>query len=181
MKNRSVLQGICLLFFTITFLAGCSSMNKARTLYANGNNQDALDMAINHLSADKEESIRIDAINLLGRIGVEDNSQLKIKSAKALMPLLDDSTSFVKTTVIKNLGILKYEPASLNLIKISLSADEDTLEEIGAAIETIGSKAIDLLVRTYLAEKNSANQETYKKVILLAGSDASKKLKEMSQ
>ena len=138
-------------------------------------------MALDYLHSDQEESIRIDAINLVGQIGMENNGQFREKAGMALMPLLDDQASFVRTSVIKNLGILEYLPASQKLIEISLTADEDTLEEIGVTIGGIGPKAIDILIREYLTEKYPPKQAIYKKVILLTGSDAVKKLEEMSE
>ncbi len=138
-------------------------------------------MAVEFIQSDKEESDRIDAINLIGQIGMENNGQLREKSGEVLMPLLDNPLSFVMTSVIKNMGILKYGPASSKLIDISLSADEDTLEEIGVSVGSIGPKAIGILVGKYLNEENSDKQQIYKKVILLAGPSAVKKMEEMSQ
>ncbi len=181
MKNRSILQLLCFLFCTIVILSGCSSIEKARVLYADGKYQDAFDMATEHLSADKEESIRFDAIHLIGQIGMENNGQLRTESGKVLLPLLDDSAPFLRASVVKNLGILKYELASPKLIEMSLSADEDTQEEIGVAVKNIGSKAIALLVQAYQNEQDLKNRKIYKKVILLSGSEASKQLKEISQ
>ncbi len=101
------------------------------------------------LDPEEAESIRVDAVNLIGRIGSENQEKMGKMSGKTLMPYLNNSTPFMQTIIIKNLGLIPYPEASAELIKLSLTTDEDTMEEIFIAVRNIGQPAIDILKNRY--------------------------------
>ncbi len=89
---------LILVFFT----SGCSSIDKAESLYREGDKQAALEMAISLMNKD-EPAVRLRAVKLIGKIGEK-------SAGPVLLEHLNDSDSKVQREIIVTLGQLKYEP-----------------------------------------------------------------------
>ncbi len=161
MKTNHRLIWPVILLTVLMGIAGCSStnMNKASSLYLNGKTADALIIAEEILKPDHEESERIDAANLLGRIGKEKSEGLKERVGKTLLSHVDDPVRVVKNAVIRNLGDIRYEPAVDKLIAISLESDPDTVEEIILSLQSFGGPAISGLIEKALLPENASHLE----------------------
>lgn len=151
---------ILVLIFTV---AGCANLDKARSLHQAGKDAEALAMAQKFLSDEGEETgTRIAAANLIGKIGGQEAGEI-------LMPVLDTAVIPVKNAVIRNIGRIKYSPASKKLIAMALDAKAETFEELGQAIRKIGTPATDLLAKMYASPGNSGNRDKLKALILEVG------------
>jgi HEAT repeat protein len=162
MKKTHGLRCLYLIFGIAFLMAGCSSLDKARSLHQQGDDDKALKMAIQFLGDGKAEADRLAAIQLIGKIGGP-------KAGEALLPLFDDKSLAVRNAAITTIGDIRYEPAIPQLIEMALSASGDTLDATAGAIRKIGTPAIDLLVSQYSRAGNSAEQERYKAVMLAVG------------
>ncbi|MCP4754005.1 MAG: HEAT repeat domain-containing protein [Proteobacteria bacterium] len=160
MEKQSWMRLLFLVMGFVFLISGCSSLEKARTLHQKGQNEEALKMAQEFLD-DDDEKVRMKAVNLIGRIGGR-------KAGEILMPMLDDPTPAVKNAAVKNMGLMKYAPASEKLIAMALEAKGDTFEESARAIRNIGPPAIDLLVKKFAASQ-AADYDRYKTVMLEVG------------
>ena len=103
---------LILVFFT----SGCSSIDKAESLYREGDKQAALEMAISLMDKD-EPAVRLRAVKLIGKIGEK-------SAGSVLLEHLNDSDNKVQREIIVTLGQLKYEPALEGLLVLAVSADE---------------------------------------------------------
>lgn len=146
----------------IVSLTGCASMQKAKSLYQEGKNEEALNMAIGYLDEDEDEAVRLDAIQLIGEIGGD-------RAGQSLVPLMDDSSVRVRNAAIRNIGKIGYEPAADKLVDMALEMSSDTFDEVTVAIRKIGPAAIDPLYRFYSRESDTMKREKYKKVLLAVG------------
>lgn len=161
MKKLS-LNGLAVLIIGLFLtLSGCSSLNDARTLHNQGKDDEALKMAAKYLDDGNGQGVRLDAIKLVGDIGGDE-------AGKLLMPLLDDEDETVKNASIKAIGIIKYVPASKKLVEMSLTAQDETFEEIAAAIRNIGTPAIEELVKKY-GKAQGTQKNIYKKLMFEVG------------
>lgn len=160
-NNSFFLRIVYVLISGVFLFSGCASLEKARSLHLKGQNQEALMMAQEFLDDDEDE-VRLEAVNLIGEI--DGNS-----AGKILMPMLIDPAPVVKNAAIKNMGKLKYAPASEKLINIALETKGDTFEVATVAIRKIGSSAIDLLVKKYSENTNPVHRDNYKRVMLGVG------------
>ena len=148
-------------------ISGCmgSSMNKALHLHQKKQEKQALEVAISILKSDEEESVRVDAVGLIGRIGRENPTKFRKKSGESLIPYLNDPSPFVTSAVIKNLGLIAYPNATNALINLSLDANEDRFEEITIAIRHIGQPAFKLLNERYQQESQDQFRSVYKALL----------------
>jgi HEAT repeat protein len=145
-------------------MAGCASLDKARTLHSQGKNSDALKMAAKYLE-DGDPEVRLEAVELVGQIGGDE-------AGRVLMPLLDeDDEEYVesKNAAIRTIGKLKYAKASKKLVAMSITTKGDTFEEIAKAIDRIGPPAIDLLVKRYNKAGSASEKQAYKKAMKEVG------------
>ncbi|NQU64002.1 MAG: HEAT repeat domain-containing protein, partial [SAR324 cluster bacterium] len=164
MKAKKKLKPILILFLGLIFItAGCSSIEKARSLHQQGQNDKALEMAQELLADDdNDEMTRLAAISLIGQIGGE-------KAGAILLPALDDPVVPIKNAAIKTIGKMGYAPASKKLLSIAMTSSGDTFEAIAGAIRDIGPPAIDLLVKEYTLSSNGVEKERYKNLMLAVG------------
>ncbi len=163
MKKSEVHKYQCFLIVVLIFLlSGCASLDKARSLHQAGKDAEALEMAQKYLDDGEDTGVRIAAANLIGKIGGN-------RAGEILMPVLDDAVIPVKNAAIRNIGVIKYSPASEKLIDIAIDAKGETIEELGKAIRKIGTPATDLLAKKYSSSGNSGNREKYKELILEVG------------
>jgi HEAT repeat protein len=155
-------RSLGLLLAVVVFITGCSSLDKARSLHQQGQDEKALAMAIKFLGDGKKEGDRLAAIGLIASIGGP-------KAGEAMMPLLFDKSVPVRNAAITAVGDIRYTPAIPKLIDIALSATGDTLDAAAGAIRKIGPPAIDQLVKQYTRTSLAADQERYKTVMLAVG------------
>ncbi|MCP4751061.1 MAG: HEAT repeat domain-containing protein [Proteobacteria bacterium] len=164
--NKNKLSVLVSVVIGIVFMvSGCASLDKAGSLHRRGQDEEALKMAQEFLDEDEEESVRLSAVSLIGRIGGK-------KAGAMLMPLLDDPSPVIKSAAVKNIGLMKYASASEKLIEIALDAKADLFETTAGAIRHIGPPAIDLLVKRFSSSNDAARNDRYKKLILQVGPSA---------
>ncbi len=162
MKISSLKWIMVLILGAIFLTSGCSSINKARSLYQKGETAKALDMAQDLLDDGNDENIRLDAIALLVEIGGD-------RAGRILVQVLDDESVTVKNAAIKAIGKIGFAPASEKLLTIGMTSRGDTFEAAAGAIREIGPPAIDLLVKKFSASDSSGEQQRYKTLILAVG------------
>ncbi len=162
MRKSHLINLVLMVVGTIFILSGCASLEKARSLHRQGKNDEALNMAQKYLDEDEEENVRLEAVNLIGKIGGE-------RAGEMLMPLLNDPMLAVKNGAIRNIGLVKYAPAAQPLVTMAPDAKGDTFDDIAGAIRSIGPPAIDLLVKKYNSTGDSSTKDKYTKVILAVG------------
>lgn len=153
----------CVLFISgfLFLMAGCASLEKARTLHSQGKDSEALKMAAGYLK-DGDPAVRLEAVNLIGEIGGEEAGRL-------LMPVMDDKDTEVKNTAIRHIGKLKYSKAASKLVEMSIKTEGDTFEEVATAIRSIGEPAIELLVKRYNNAGSASEKNAYKKAMFEVG------------
>jgi len=162
MKTMSIRRILILMLGLIFISAGCSSIDKARSLHQKGQNDKALEMAQDLLDDDEDEQTRLGAISLIGQIGGE-------KAGKILMPVLDDPADPIKNAAIKTIGKMGYAPASEKLLDIVMTSKGDTFVAAAGAIRDMGPPAIDLLVMRYTQAGNAGEKQHFKTVMLAVG------------
>lgn len=162
MKIKYMKQILILILASLVVIAGCSSIDKAKSLHQKGQTEKALKMAQDLLDDDEDQKTRLSAIALIGEIGGD-------RAGEILMPVLDDRDMPVKNAAIKTIGKIGYAPASQKLLSIALSSKGDTFEAAAGAIRDIGSPAIDLLVKGLTLADDAAEKERYKKLMLAVG------------
>ena len=161
MKNISEIRWFPLVVVIVFLISGCSSLDKARSLYQEGQDEAALDMAEELLEED-EPDVRVGAVKLIGEIGGD-------RAGQILMPLLKDKMFEVKLVAIKNLGKMKYEKAAATMIDMGLASSGDEHEALAGAVRDIGEPAIDLLVKRYNRTEEGALQEKYRVFMMTVG------------
>ena len=137
---------LILVFFT----SGCSSIDKAESLYREGDKQAALEMAISLMDKD-EPAVRLRAVKLIGKIGEK-------SAGSVLLEHLNDSDSKVQREIIVTLGQLKYEPALDGLLALAVTADEAQIRALASSFRSFGKEGIDRLVTRYDSPNETSNQ-----------------------
>ncbi len=164
MMKPTFRKAVILLTGILFLLAGCASLEKARSLHNQGKNSEALEMAAKYLD-DGDPEVRLEAVELVGQIGGEN-------AGRYLMPLLDeDDEEYIesKNEAIRTLGRLKYAKASRKLVAMSITTEGDTFDAVAEAIDGIGSPAIDLLVKKYYKATKPSEKNAYKRAMLAVG------------
>ena len=156
-----MLKNILYCFIIVFTFYGCSSIDQAESLYRQGENEKALEMALNFLNKD-DSKIRLRAVRLVGKVGGE-------KAGSALRMRIMDPDSKVQKEVIKNLGKLKYEPAMEDLVDLVPESDEGLTRVIGGAFANYGEPGIDMLVERYEDPSEKSNRRAFKQTLILVG------------
>ena len=156
-----MLKNILYCFIIVFTFYGCSSIDQAESLYRQGENEKALEMALNFLDKD-DSKIRLRAVRLVGKVGGE-------KAGSALRQRIMDPDSKVQKEVIKNLGKLKYEPAMEDLVDLVAESDEGLTRVIGGAFANYGEPGIDMLVERYEDPSEKSNRRAFKQTLILVG------------
>jgi len=153
---------LCLVLGSMILFSGCSSIQKAKSLHQEGKDKKALEMAIEYLDDGEDDNVRIAAVNLIGKIGGKE-------AGEALMPILDDPLPSVQIEAVRNIGTIKYVPASDKLISLALENKGDLFETAAKSIKNIGIPAVDLLVKKYASTSSETEKQNFKRVILEVG------------
>jgi len=156
-----MLKNILYCFIIVFTFYGCSSIDQAESLYRQGENEKALEMALNFLDKD-DSKIRLRAVRLVGKVGGEN-------AGSALRQRIMDPDSKVQKEVIKNLGKLKYEPAMEDLVDLVPESDEGLIRAIGGAFANYGEPGIDMLVERYEDPSEKSNRRAFKQTLILVG------------
>ena len=156
-----MLKNILYCFIIVFTFYGCSSIDQAESLYRQGENEKALEMALNFLDND-DSKIRLRAVRLVGKVGGE-------RAGSALRQRIMDPDSKVQKEVIKNLGKLKYEPAMEDLVDLVAESDEGLARVIGGAFANYGEPGIDMLVERYEDPSEKSNRRAFKQTLILVG------------
>ena len=156
-----MLKNILYCFIIVFTFYGCSSIDQAESLYRQGENEKALEMALNFLNKD-DSKIRLRAVRLVGKVGGE-------KAGSALRMRIMDPDSKVQKEVIKNLGKLKYEPAMEDLVDLVPDSDEGLIRVIGGAFANYGESGIDMLVERYEDPNEKASRRAFKQTLIQVG------------
>ena len=150
---------LILVFFT----SGCSSIDKAESLYREGDKQAALEMAISLMDKD-EQAVRLRAVKLIGKIGEK-------SAGLVLLEHLNDSDSKVQREIIVTLGQLKYEPALDGLLDLAVTADEAQIRALASSFRSFGKEGIDRLVTRYDSPTETSNRGAFKALLIQIGPD----------
>ena len=156
-----MLKNILYCFIIVFTFYGCSSIDQAESLYRQGENEKALEMALNFLDKD-DSKIRLRAVRLVGKVGGEN-------AGSALRQRIMDPNSKVQKEVIKNLGKLKYEPAMEDLADLVPESGEGLTRVIGGAFANYGESGIDMLVERYEDPNEKVNRRAFKQTLILVG------------
>lgn len=147
------------LLFLFLLLQNCSSLSKVEELHNSGQDDKALEMLEPYIS-DSDPSVRLEAIQLAGKIGGK-------KAGAMIQTRLKDSSRKVQMAAIKNIGKLKYEPASDDLVSLSPHVRGEMLEETATAIRKIGQPAITRLLKKF--RYSTSDRKHYKRMIIQVG------------
>ena len=150
---------LILVFFT----SGCSSIDKAESLYREGDKQAALEMAISLMDKD-EPAVRLRAVKLIGKIGEKSAGTTQLKH-------LNDSDSKVLREIIVTLGQLKYEPALDGLLDLAVTADEAQIRALASSFRSFGKEGIDRLVTRFDSPTETSNRGAFKALLIQIGPD----------
>jgi len=156
-----MLKNILYCFIIVFTFYGCSSIDQAESLYRQGENEKALEMALNFLDND-DSKIRLRAVRLVGKVGGEN-------AGSALRQRIMDPDSKVQKEVIKNLGKIQYEPAMEDLVDLVAESDEGLTRVIGGAFANYGEPGIDMLVERYEDPSEKSNRRAFKQTLILVG------------
>ena len=159
LKYRFFLLGLVLLLIA----SGCSSIDKAESLYQEGDKQAALEMAIS-LMVEDEPAVRLRAVKLIGKIGEK-------SAGSTLLKHLNDSDSKVQREIIVTLGQLKYEPALDGLLDLAVTADEAQIRALASSFRSFGKEGIDRLVTRYDSPTETSNRGAFKALLIQIGPD----------
>ena len=159
LKYRFFLLGLVLLLIA----SGCSSIDKAESLYQEGDKQAALEMAISLMDKD-EPAVRLRAVKLIGKIGEK-------SAGPVLLEHLNDSDSKVQREIIVTLGQLKYEPALDGLLDLAVTADESQIRALASSFRSFGKEGIDRLVTRYDSSPETSNRGAFKALLIQIGPD----------
>ena len=159
LKYRFFLLGLVL----ILIASGCSSIDKAESLYQEGDKQAALEMAIS-LMVEDEPAVRLRAVKLIGKIGEK-------SAGSTLLKHLNDSDSKVQREIIVTLGQLKYEPALDGLLDLAVTADEAQIRALASSFRSFGKEGIDRLVTRYDSPTETSNRGAFKALLIQIGPD----------
>ena len=159
LKYRFFLLGLVL----ILIASGCSSIDKAESLYQEGDKQAALEMAISLMDED-EPAVRLRAVKLIGKIG-------EISAGSTLLKHLNDPDGKVQREIIVTLGQLKYEPALDSLLDLAVTADETQIRALASSFRSYGKEGIDRLVTRFDSPTETSNRGAYKALMIQIGAD----------
>ena len=159
LKYRFFLLGLVLLLIA----SGCSSIDKAESLYQEGDKQTALEMAISLMDED-EPAVRLRAVKLIGKIG-------EISAGSTLLKHLNDPDGKVQREIIVTLGQLKYEPALDSLLDLAVTADETQIRALASSFRSYGKEGIDRLVTRFDSPNETSNRGAYKALMIQIGAD----------
>ena len=159
LKYRFFLLGLVLLLIA----SGCSSIDKAESLYQEGDKQAALEMAISLMDKD-EPAVRLRAVKLIGKIGEK-------SAGSFLLEHLNDSDSKVQREIIVTLGQLKYEPALDALLDLAVTADEAQIRALASSFRSFGKEGIDRLVTRFDSPTETSNRVAFKALLIQIGPD----------
>ena len=159
LKYRFFLLGLVLLLIA----SGCSSIDKAESLYQEGDKQAALEMAISLMDKD-EPTVRLRAVKLIGKIGEK-------SAGSTLLKHLNDSDSKVQREIIVTLGQLKYEPALDALLDLAVTADEAQIRALASSFRSFGKEGIDRLVTRFDSPTETSNRGAFKALLIQIGPD----------
>ena len=127
---------IKLLFFII--LNGCSSIDKAESLYKSGDKEAALEMSISLLE-NENSRVRIRAIKLIGKIGGD-------RGGSALVGHLQDPNNKVKREIIVTFGQMQYVQAIEDLLDLIPDANESITRALSVSFKSYEKIGIEELV-----------------------------------
>ena len=147
----------------VFFISGCASIDKAESLYREGDKQAALEMAISLMDKD-EPAVRLRAVKLIGKIGEK-------SAGSTLLKHLNDSDSKVQREIIVTLGQLKYEPALDGLLDLAVTADEAQIRALASSFRSFGKEGIDRLVTRYDSPTETSNRGAFKALLIQIGPD----------
>ena len=159
LKYRFFLLGLVLLLIA----SGCSSIDKAESLYQEGDKQAALEMAISLMDED-EPAVRLRAVKLIGKIGEK-------SAGSVLLKHLNDSDSKVQREIFVTLGQLKYEPALDALLDLAVTADEAQIRALASSFRSFGKEGIDRLVTRFDSPTETSNRGAFKALLIQIGPD----------
>ena len=159
LKYRFFLLGLALLLIA----SGCSSIDKAESLYQEGDKQAALEMAISLMDED-EPAVRLRAVKLIGKIGEK-------SAGSTLLKHLNDPDGKVQREIIVTLGQLKYEPALDSLLDLAVTADETQIRALASSFRNYGKEGIDRLVTRFDSPTETSNRGAYKALMIQIGAD----------
>ena len=159
LKYRFFLLGLVLLLIA----SGCSSIDKAESLYREGDKQAALEMAISLMDED-EPAVRLRAVKLIGKIGEK-------SAGSTLLKHLNDPDGKVQREIIVTLGQLKYEPALDSLLDLAVTADETQIRALASSFRNYGKEGIDRLVTRFDSPTETSNRGAYKALMIQIGAD----------
>ena len=159
LKYRFFLLGLVLLLIA----SGCSSIDKAESLYQEGDKQAALEMAISLMDED-EPAVRLRAVKLIGKIGEK-------SAGTTLVKHLNDPDGKVQREIIVTLGQLKYEPALDSLLDLAVTADETQIRALASSFRSYGKEGIDRLVTRFDSPTETSNRGAYKALMIQIGAD----------
>ncbi len=147
----------------VFFISSCSSIDKAESLYREGDKQAALEMAISLMDKD-EPAVRLRAVKLIGKIGEK-------SAGSTLLRHLYDSDSKVQREIIVTLGQLKYEPALDGLLDLAITADEAQIRALASSFRSFGKEGIDRLVTRFDSPTETSNRGAFKALLIQIGPD----------
>ena len=156
-------KNIAWIVFIMLLVSGCSSIEKAESLYRQGEKQDALEMAISLLE-DESPKVRLRAVKLIGKIGGP-------KAGIALHKQLGETDSRVRREVVRNLGKVKYEPAIEDLADMAPDSSADMVRALADSFRDYGKSGIDVIVSRYDSPSHSANRAAYKDLLIAIGAE----------
>jgi len=150
-----------ILFGLLVMLSGCVSLEDADGLYRQGNNDKALDVAIEFL-ADSDPLVRVQAANLVGKIGGE-------RAALALVPLLKDTEQPVVLAGIKAMGQTGFGPIGEVLAEQVPGAHGPVFDALAKAFNKLGTVGIDFLVAAYDGGSSDVDTKAYRAMLIQIG------------
>ncbi len=161
MKRTKLFRFVIFLSGFLFLLSGCASLEQARSLYNQGKEREALQMAAKYLD-DGDPAVRLEAVELISEIGGNE-------AAKLLMPVLDDEDAEVQIAAVNAIGNIKYVKAAKKLVAMSISTDDDVFEAVAGAIRNIGDPATQLLVKRYNTAGSTKEKNAYKRAMFEVG------------
>jgi len=165
-KNKHLIKIFLLIFLVLVVISGCASIEKAEALHRQGEKEDALEMAVSLLDDDSPK-VRQRAVKLIGKIGGDE-------AGPALHNRLAEETDhIVLREVIRNLGILKYEPSIEDIADMVPDASADMTRTIAVAFRSFGKDGIDVLVSRYDSPRQKVNRYYYKELLIAIGPEIS--------
>ena len=164
-RKKYYFKIISIAFIFLLILSACSSIEKAEALHRQGEKEDALDMAISLLDDDNEK-VRMRAVKLVGRIGGEE-------AGPALHRRLAETDQRVLREVVRNLGMINYEPSIEDIADMVPDASEDMLRAIAIAFNGFGKNGIDELVSRYDSPSQKIYRASYRELLIKIGPEIS--------